>query len=69
MVEDRFGIREHIIVGILHENPGENGVFNPRTLALVKEFSERIGRLDGIKAIRDEDVASVGSCYASWTRC
>ena len=61
MVEDRFGIRDLIIIGVLNNNPDENGVFNPRTLGIVKEFSEQIALLPGIKAIRDEDVASVAT--------
>ena len=28
MVENRFGIRDLIIVGVLNDNPTENGVFN-----------------------------------------
>ena len=61
VVEDRFGIRDLVIVGVLNKNPNENGVFNPRTLATIKEFSEKIALLPGIKAIRDEDVASVAT--------
>ena len=61
MVENRFGMRDLIIVGVLNDNPAENGVFNPRTLAIVKEFSEKIALLPGIKAVRDEDVASVAT--------
>ncbi len=61
LVEDRFGIRDLIIIGVLNDNPGENGVFNPRTLGIVKEFSEQIARLPGIKAVRDEDVASIAT--------
>ena len=61
LVEERFGIRDLIVVGVLNKNPDENGVFNPRTLATVKEFSEKIALLPGIKAIRDEDVASVAT--------
>ena len=61
LVEDRFGMRDLIIVGVLNPNPDENGVFNPRTLGIVKEFSEQIARLPGIKAVRDEDVASVAT--------
>ncbi len=57
VVEDRFGMRDLILVGVLNDNPEENGVFNPRTLGLVKEFSERIALLDGVKAVRHEDVA------------
>ena len=36
-------------------------MFNPRTLAIAKEFSEKIALLPGIKAVRDEDVASVAT--------
>ena len=61
IVEDRFGIRDLIIVGVLNKDPDENGVFNPRTLAMIREFSEKIALLPGIKAIRDEDVASVAT--------
>ena len=61
MVEVRFGIRDLIMIGVLNDNPNENGVFNPRTLGIVKEFSERIALLPGIKAVRDEDVASVAT--------
>ena len=61
LVEDRFGIRDLIIVGVLNNNPDENGVFNPRTLGIVKEFSEKITLMPGIKAVRDEDVASIAS--------
>ena len=42
LIEDRFGIRDLIIVGVLNDNPEENGVFNPRTLGIVKEFSEKV---------------------------
>ena len=61
VVEERFGIRDLIMVGVLNNNPDENGVFNPRTLGIVKEFSEKIALLPGIKAVRDEDVASVAT--------
>ena len=60
-VEDRFGMRDNIVVGVLNDNPDENGVFNPRTLAVVKELSEHIALLPGIKAVRDEDVSSVAT--------
>ncbi len=61
VVEDRFGIRDLIIIGVLNNNPDENGVFNPRTLGIVKELSEQIALIPGIQAIRDEDVASVAT--------
>ena len=49
------------MVGVLNNNPDEDGVFNPRTLGIVKEFSERLALIPGIKAIRDEDVASIAT--------
>ena len=61
VVEERFGMLDLIIVGILNDNPQENGVFNPRTLGIVKEFSEKIALLPGVKAVRDEDVNSVAT--------
>ena len=61
LVEERFGISDLIVIGVLNKNPDENGVFNPRTLAIIKEFSEKIALLPGVKAIRDEDVASVAT--------
>ena len=61
LVEDRFGIRDLIVVGVLNDNPAENGVFNPRTLGIVKDLSEQIALLPGIKAVRDEDIASVAT--------
>ena len=61
VVEERFGIRDLIMIGVLNDNPDENGVFNPRTLGIVKEFSEHVAMLPGIKAIRDEDVASIAT--------
>ena len=60
-VEERFGMRDNVVVGVLNHNQDENGVFNPRTLAIVKELSEQIALLPGIKAIRDEDVSSVAT--------
>ncbi len=60
-VEERFGMRDNIVIGVLNDNPDENGVFNPRTLEIVKDLSEKIALLPGIKAIRDEDVSSVAT--------
>ena len=53
------------MVGVTNDNVDENGVFNPRTLGIVKEFSQHIALLPGIKAIRDEDVASVANGSAA----
>ena len=61
VVEERFGLRDLVILGILNDNAEENGVFNPRTLGIVAEFSQKIAQLPGILAVRDEDVASVAT--------
>lgn len=60
-VEAHFGLGDPLVVGILNENPAEDGVFNPRTLRLVHEISGQIARLPGIKASRRSDVASLAT--------
>ena len=52
LVEERFGIRDLIVIGVLNKNPDENGVFNPRTLATIKEFSETMTTAKGSKTPR-----------------
>ena len=58
-VEDVFGIRDAMIVGIVNEEQG--GVFNPGTLALVKRLTESIAALKGVVAITDDDVVSLST--------
>lgn len=58
-VEDVFGIRDAMIVGIVNEEQG--GVFNPGTLALVKRLTEIIAALKGVVAITDDDVVSLST--------
>lgn len=58
-VEDVFGIRDAMIVGIVNE--GEEGVFNPGTLALVKRLTQNIAALKGVVAITDDDVVSLST--------
>ncbi|RJP74019.1 MAG: RND family transporter [Candidatus Abyssobacteria bacterium SURF_17] len=53
-VEEIFGTKKMIIVGIIHEGP--HGVFNPQTLKLVEQLSLRIEGLDGIIG---EDIVSL----------
>lgn len=60
-VEAHFGLGDPLVVGIINENPAEDGVFNPRTLRLVQELSSQIARLPGITASRRGDVASLAT--------
>jgi len=58
-IEDIFGIRDTMIIGIVNE--AEGGVFNPETLALVKRLTEKIAALKGVVAITDDDVISLAT--------
>jgi hypothetical protein len=58
-VEEIFGIQDAIIVGIVNEEPG--GIFNQRTLDLVKRLTGKIANLEGIVAITDDDVVSLAT--------
>src|SRR3990172_9667699 len=46
-VEKSFGLRETILVVISHENH-PRGIFNPHSLSLLKELTERIKEIEGI---------------------
>ncbi|MBU2647742.1 MMPL family transporter [bacterium] len=58
-IEEVFGIRDTIIIGIVNEADG--GVFNPGTLALVKRLTETIAALKGVVAVTDDDVISLAT--------
>ncbi len=53
-VEEIFGTKKMIIVGVINEGP--TGVFNPDTLKLVEQLSLKIKEMDGIIG---EDVVSL----------
>ncbi len=58
-VEDVFGIKDTMIVGIVNEQAG--GIFSPGTLALVRRLTEKIASLKGVVAITDDDVVSLST--------
>jgi len=58
-VEDVFGIKDTMIIGIVNEQAG--GIFNPGTLALIKRLTENIASLKGVEAVTDDDVISLST--------
>jgi len=36
LIEEQFGVRDPLIIGIVNDHKGEDGIFNPRNLALIK---------------------------------
>lgn len=55
-VEDRFGLKEPIAVAVIRDGPG--GIFNPRTLRLIRDLSAAIQALPGVE---DDDVLSIST--------
>ncbi len=60
-IEDIFGVRDPIIVGIVNDNAEEDGIFNPRTLGLIDRISRRMLDIPGLVTIRTEDIQSLAS--------
>lgn len=56
---DLFGVKDSLIIGIA--NDGEQGIYNPETLARVQRITEQVAALPGIIALRTIDVASLSS--------
>ncbi|MDH5546328.1 MAG: MMPL family transporter [Gammaproteobacteria bacterium] len=56
-VDDAFGVRDTVIIGI--ENP--DTVFNIETLTRIKRLSEKLAALPGVQATRSSDVASIAT--------
>lgn len=55
--EHIFGAKDAVIIGIVNEK----GIFNPKTLELIKRVTEKIAALDGVIANRSIDVASLST--------
>lgn len=55
--EHVFGAKDAVIIGIVNEK----GIFNPKTLELIKRVTEKIAALDGVIANRTIDVASLST--------
>lgn len=57
-VDEVFGVKDSIIVGIVNE---QEGIFNPTTLARIARLTEKIAALEGVVAQRTLDVASLST--------
>lgn len=60
-VDDVFGVKDAIIIGIVNE---KNGVFNPETLARIDRVTRKVAALDGVLAARQVDIASLATATA-----
>lgn len=57
-VEDVFGVKDSIIIGIVNE---EKGIFNPTTLERIAAITEQVAGLPGVIANRTIDVTSLST--------
>ena len=57
-VDDVFGVKDSVIIGIVNE---KEGIFNPVTLARIARITEKVAGLPGVIANRPIDVASLST--------
>lgn len=57
-VDEVFGVKDAVIIGIVNE---KEGIFNPKTLARIARITEKISALPGVIANRTIDVASLST--------
>ncbi len=57
-VDEVFGVKDAVIIGIVNE---KEGIFNPKTLARIARITEKISALPGVIAYRTIDVASLST--------
>lgn len=57
-VDEIFGVKDAIIIGIVNE---QEGIFNPVTLARIARITEKVAALPGVIADRPIDVASLST--------
>ena len=57
-VDDVFGVKDSVIIGIVNE---KNGIFNEATLARIARITDEIAALPGVIANRPIDVASLST--------
>lgn len=55
-VEDIFGVRSPMVLGVVDEGP--DGIFNPRTLGIIAHLTET---LQGLQGIMEDDVDSLST--------
>jgi predicted RND superfamily exporter protein len=57
-VDDVFGVKDSVIIGIVNE---KDGIFNKATLARIARITEKVAALPGVIANRPIDVASLST--------
>ncbi|MBF0275522.1 MAG: MMPL family transporter [Nitrospinae bacterium] len=57
--EEIFGIRDMVVIGVFNE--GENGVFNPSSLALVKKITDHLKTVKGVNSQTKNDLVSLST--------
>ena len=60
-VDVRFGLAEPVVVGVFREAPG--GIFNPRTLTLIRDLTEAIGQLPYLNPTEVLSLATESGVY------
>ncbi len=56
-VDDIFGVKDTVIIGIVNEKT----IFNIDSLARIQRITQQIASLDGVMAVRDVDVTSLST--------
>jgi len=56
-VDDIFGVKDTVIIGIVNEKT----IFNKDSLARIQRITQQISSLDGVIAVRDVDVTSLST--------
>lgn len=58
-LEDIFGVKDMIVIGIVNEGP--DGIFNLKSLSLVKEITDRLKLMEGINSRTNDDLVSLST--------
>ena len=58
-LEDIFGVKDMIVIGIVNEGP--DGIFNLKSLSLVKEITDRLKLIEGINSRTKDDLVSLST--------
>ncbi len=58
-VDEAFGLREPVVIGVIHD--GDGGVFNPDTLTLIRTLTTAIRQFPGIET---DEVVSLATEYS-----
>ena len=58
-LEEIFGVKDMIVIGIVNEGP--DGIFNLKSLSLVKEITDRLKLMEGINSRTKDDLVSLST--------